>query len=1073
MGPNARLRPRRPHIMNDRNARAGYAAMDFLLARVPLLPIDILSEWSDVLDAGSSDEWLLAIVRRPDVLAAIAVSSPAFARALRPYLFDGLKLPARIRRSVVRYILRMTGRSTPFGLFAATVRGSVGPVTHLRLEPREEARVFLRIDGIALYRILRGLTADDCVRRKLPLEINQSAYEWGGRLHYIEAFVGKEGVKPYVRSSAEVDAPLRLILDLIRVGGATTTEVVHTLTRAGFPESDATEYVDQLISEQILIAPAAHPCVIDVPHEHIAKDLEQHAHATPLFREVQVIATAAREASAVPLFEAIKLLDRTQELMASAGFAPDDAPACDAQLRLAGTISIGPCVVGEIEQAATVLAQIHLPSPTSPSGILARELDAFQIRFTDRFGDAAVPLSLAIDPDVGVGFRGADVPFADPPDAPHRWEHRDRYLLNRVASVIARGDQVMRLSEQDVDEIALDRDSHLPTSAILFARISNSGNDRHTIYIGKFGGPTATSTLGRFACGDAAFANDLRAAPEAASGEFIDAEIIHAPTGDLLNIVSRPHTHEYEIAFLGRGSVESEKTLTCNDLLVSVQDNRVVLYSRRLGRVVRPHLTCAHAAHHNELPAMYRFLFAVACQGSDPLLMWQWGIEIDALRFLPRVEYRSTVLSSARWRLVRDDLDPLIDAVPERRLAVAEELRARLRIPRVIAVMTPSEELLFDLGNRDVLADFTQLAKQRGQLEIVEVFPEPGQSAVTGADGQYMHEILVPMKLRAPRPEPATLRFHPEMELQETAFIGDRWLYIRIEAGARAAEELLLTAVAPLLEDFRRRGFADEWFFVRYADPNHHLRLRVRGDADTLHRIVLPALVASIRKFPVSGSDTQLRIDTYRPEIRRYGGAAGMRCAEQFFSADSAAIVSTLLHAREMGVDADPDWRMAYACMTTQHLLVQLVASDEKRLSMLARLAEAALHESVSSNDAIAARRRQLGQALRRRRQELARATFVETPEWRAVHEIFARHMADADRAIGTLIRLRERRELTIDRDDIALSLIHMHLNRVFMEEPRFHERVVYDFLYHLNRSHRARSAGTTAVVPASGVLER
>jgi len=500
--------------------------------------------------------------------------------------------------------------------------------------------------------------------------------------------------------------------------------------------------------------------------------------------------------------------------------------------------------------------------------------------------------------------------------------------------------------------------------------------------------------------------------------------------------------------------------ITCDDVLVTVQHERVILYSKRHGVVVRPYLTCAHAAHSPELPAAYRFLFAVSCQGVDPLLMWQWGEEIDAILFLPRVTYGLMVLSLARWRLRPVDLSELVNAASSQRMRAIEQLRARFGLPRFVNAPTPTEDRMFDLANEQVVFEFVELARKRGQLELTEVFPEPGCSALRGPEGEFMHEILVPLRRIATRHTSPALPYSADLTAQNAAFLDDGWLYFHLMAGPRATESLLMSAVAPTLENHRKRGDIDGWFFVRYADPHPHLRVRVRGNSKLLTATVLPDVLHAVS---VCGIPAELRLDTYRPEIRRYGGVSAMALAERIFTANTLAVVEAIQHAYELGKAMDPDWRMAFACITTQRLLEQLLVPDQQRAAFLVRLSETALREVAQSQDAIVARRRALSKALRRQRAELMRAIFDDHPDWREIGTLWTVRMSGASDEVRALKRLEHRGELMRPYVDVVASVIHMHLNRVFMDEPRHHERVVYEFLHQLNRSQSAKATAAKA----------
>src|SRR5205807_7013034 len=83
------------------------------------------------------------------------------------------------------------------------------------------------------------------------------------------------------------------------------------------------------------------------------------------------------------------------------------------------------------------------------------------------------------------------------------------------------------------------------------------------------------------------------AAEEAVHPDRVFAEVVHLPEGRVGNILSRPVLRSYEIPYLGRSGAPPSRQLSLSDLLVSVQGERIVLRSRRLGREVIPRLTTA------------------------------------------------------------------------------------------------------------------------------------------------------------------------------------------------------------------------------------------------------------------------------------------------------------------------------------------------------------------------------------------------------------------------------------------------------------------------------------------------
>ena len=89
-------------------------------------------------------------------------------------------------------------------------------------------------------------------------------------------------------------------------------------------------------------------------------------------------------------------------------------------------------------------------------------------------------------------------------------------------------------------------------------------------------------------------------------------------------------------------------------------------------------------------------------------------------------------------------------------------------------------------------------------------------------------------------------------------------------------------------------GAADRWFFIRYGDPDWHLRLRFHGRPERLQGEVLPTLQAAAAPLLEDGRLWRLQLDTYEREVERYGGSAGIVLAEKLFHLDSEAVLEML-----------------------------------------------------------------------------------------------------------------------------------------------------------------------------------
>lgn len=84
------------------------------------------------------------------------------------------------------------------------------------------------------------------------------------------------------------------------------------------------------------------------------------------------------------------------------------------------------------------------------------------------------------------------------------------------------------------------------------------------------------------------------------------------------------------------------------------------------------------------------------------------------------------------------------------------------------------------------------------------------------------------------------------------------------------------------------------WWFVRYRDPDPHLRLRlhlVSGHDYGQAASRVGAWAADLRRRRLIGD---LTLDTYHPETARYGSGAALAAAEAVFATDSTAVLAQL-----------------------------------------------------------------------------------------------------------------------------------------------------------------------------------
>ncbi|MCH9687447.1 MAG: lantibiotic dehydratase [Deltaproteobacteria bacterium] len=1043
--------------------------------RTPALPLSAFTRWGDTARLDRSPDALRrelrAWIEQPRIRDALYVASPSLVESLH-LLDSGHDSPRgqAVERAVVRYLARMCGRATPFGMFSGVCPVKAGgPRTSLSLGGHDGRRT--RIDNDYMFRLLQALGRDARLRAEIAYRTNSSLYRVAGRIRYAEAVETGNG-RQYRLVGVEPDAYLDRVLARAQAG-ATLDELIAALDDddTEHDRDDARAFVEELIEAQLLESPLQVPVTGPEPLDGVIEQLDRTAAGRPYARVLdgvrQQLSTIDRRGPGVEpsCYEAVarQLEALPVEVERAHLFQVDMVRDAEA--------TIDDPFVGEVLAAVEALHAIAARDNRS-------ELDAFSRAFQARYGDREVPLLEALDDDVGVGFGapplpgGPAAPLLEGLGFPGRggpstasWSRAHTRLLLRL-DALPMGAEELVLDADDVDAMRIEpAPAPLPDAFATVVSVAHVDGQRRVVMRSGAWGPSGARTSGRFchlSPGIRRGVVEHLRAEEALRPDAVFAEIAHLSEGRVGNVLCRPTLRDHEIVLLGCSGAPADRQLSLDDLRVRIEQGRIVLRSARLDREVLPRLSTAHDFGRRSL-AVYRLLGELQTQGTASG-GFDWG-PLSALPGLPRVRLGNAVLAVARWRLSAETLEPLVRVVAgkpvdaadtrsrrARAWSLVQQLRAEYGLPRLLTLVDGDNKLLVDLDNiLSVYATVTLLRAGRDAL-FEEVYPGPDQLLAHSPAGGHVHELSLSF-VRKPSVDigaqpsrtvtmarAAVPRFDP----------GGPWLYVRLFGGAATHDEVLTEVIAPLTEATRRDGVCDRWFFLRYDDPAPHLRVRWHGPPQRLLAELLPALTDALAPWRSSGAVWKVELDGYEPEVERYGGSEAMGAVERLFEADSDAVLGMLGLVRDGGEALR--WRLAM--LGVDAMLRDFGLERARRLALLERVRDAFGQELGMGRD----QRRQLGQRFRRERGWMQAALGDgAVSAMVAVHELLVARGHAAQPHIARLDALEAAHSLP--------SLLHMHCNRVLRAAPRHHELVIYDLLARYYRSELARDAkrGRTA----------
>lgn len=1073
---------------------ADHLTSNFFVLRTPALPIEDLLDWCADLeafklcDSGAEraqieQQWqqdvqtlrhrLRQIVDRPEVRHALFVASPSLKLGLDYWIHNSAsKKGIQAERALVRYFTRMCARSTPFGLFSGCSVGRTVPDSAdgsvLKLRHRGEYRVCSGLDFDYLWQLSAALCVENGVSSSLRYRPNSSLHRFVEVWRYL-GLDAHDGSRKYQRMQIEHSRHLLVLLQRAQ-GGAQINELVKALSARGdISEEDATTYVRHLIDRQVLV-PDFGPCITG---NSAIRDLIAQVEQLPFRNGIadtlrwtrDSLAELDREGVGLPPEKYCPISERLEKLPVKT--SPSDLYQVDLIKPVEQAI-LTKTVFEELRAGVEVLRRLCQKSEPDA-------LQSFRAAFSYRYDRAIVPLLEALDEESGIGFGSSDdcAPLIQELQIESKSASSNAplnaFLLQKVIDWARQPSTELELALFDLPPIGPSTPALPDSFAVLATLLARSGDALYQndfrLKIEAVWGPDGARYLARFCHGDAELEHFVREhlkQEEACNPEAVYAEIVHLPEERMGNILHRPVLRDYEIVYLGRSGARPEQQLPASDLLLGVEKGRFVLYSQRLGRQIVPRLTSAHGYMNPQLDPVYRFLCLLQRQGGTHIGRFSWGA-LSTLRFLPRLRIGRLIVTPAQWRLTGQEIHMLGEHEGSRRFMIANKLRGQYGWPRWMVLQDADQSLPVDFENPLSIDAFIHVIKRQSRALLQEMLPAPEDLCVSGPEGRFCHELYVPFVRCHPvaakhaaaavcsTVSSPNILWKPDTEIRHLP-PGSNWLYMKVYGGHVTVDKILIQVLSSLIQTVNVSGAIASWFFLRFSDPHHHLRIRFYGDPDRVRLELLPLIHSTLNPLLASGKIWKIQFDTYEQEIERYGGVAGMSAAEKIFFADSSAVLDVLQALHSSGYDPDRRWKIA---LLGSDMLLSDLGFD---LHAKRALMEALRHKYASEFRATGDIELVLGKQFRAKRSQLEQL-WCEAGDAvpGLVRQAFQTRSSRVLPLAYTLHSLFQEGKLTVNLAELGASFVHMHINRMMQSSWRQYECVLYEFLYRLYQSRLAR----------------
>ncbi len=840
------------------------------MLRIPQLTME---DFFKLASADDSIEVLKTYFEDPFVKEAIYIASSG--------LFDSLsgshEKKEQAYSSLLKYLLRMATRATPFGLFSSAAVGHFDGSTSLSLE-LEKVKKRVRPDMEWLFLAMEELLQDLALVQNVKVIQNPLSYKSGNRLYLNKRESGEsKKQKISIRTSYLTDfvfeAAKRPILfsDLV------------SKTCEAYPKLDPEKIgylIGNLFQKQYLISELTPSLLSGNPFQTIL-NRSPKLFSPNLASKMESVQKSVEEYNSGS--SSISALNQLSNQLQAIKESPHYFQV-DSAIQQEG-LKVNQKVAEEIADSLEMLWKLF-----SEKG--ASYLENYHSRFMDKYHvTELVPIEQVVD-----DISGICLPIPEQEEQESRinpsWQ---TYLHTRLLEVLLKKEPELVLSEESLS-YAQEKDpmQAVPSCEVFCEILSDS---QESIDKGDFltvlrGACWGGGTFGRFtdilenqgeALMNDLFSREQNLEPQAA---FVESSYLPSlPRHG--NVAIHRNFRNYEIN-LNYPSSEEEKQLDLADIYVGATHERLFLFSKKLNREIN--VTFSNVLNPSFAPPLLRLMRDITKYKYFQLRLWDWG-KLGDFPYLPRVRYKNTVLSPALWKI---SLEALKCKATEMASALQNWLKT-WQVPRYVYMTFLDNKILLDLCNKGHLEELAHELKTKKNILLTEHISIEKSQWIKSSKGSHCGEFVIPF-LRNPRytsessvsfpshfgPLDPSCKFKPP---------GGEWLYAKIFLPFERQEEFLVQHLAPFANSILQQNQASFWFYIRYAEHENdpHIRLRFQGDPQMLTTKVLPQLYEWTLMHYKENRIKTIEFGSYEREVRRYGGPELIEAAERLFASDSQA----------------------------------------------------------------------------------------------------------------------------------------------------------------------------------------
>lgn len=908
-----------------------YRVGNCFVSRTPLLSIE---DYGCVFNEDDSQHMasnLLNKFRDPFLLETLAVTSyELYEELLKVKNMESHHYSEHFLSTLIKYYIRLTTRPTPYGLFAGVSLGNFGDKTDMCITDAACHKKNARVDMEWLYSVVKKIESNTEIRKKLLVKSNNYTFVSGNRLEKpTRTFLQINGVSneigTSIRYTKQVQTVLEYANDLISYPDLLALIEKNNPT---VPTEILELFLAQLLDNEFLITELRPPLFNVDPLTYVinilskikdCEEVEDYLNGLVIIKEKINSYNHTSIGEGLTLFD--EIINIMKPLHESSNYLQVDMKV------LTNNNELDISIKKELEDFMNAILSI------TPKNDFSDEYISYVDSFLEKYGvDAQVPILELLDANSGLGtpvYYQHDTAIYNTVKHPKSIQERrlEEIIKRKSIDAIKCDMHTIELTDEDIKYISNGRAGEikklqeygkqvLPSFelfVLVHSYVPKEKKEKHFLSIAP---AVASSGVGRsfgrfrymFSSSETECLNKQFDDIKKSFPEDIMVEIAEIPEkGRLSNIAMNISDCNYQL-MLSSNSCENKSIININDLYVAVEkrSRKLIIRSKQLNKNVI--LTSTNMLNPVLASNAVRFLKEISGKYAYDPTMTLLHIINQKGEYNPRITYKHIIIKPETWTISTKILN--LDSFSENHFYFKfDEFKKKWDLPRYVFLTQHDNRLLLDLSNRNHQREIFYAMRKNPDVPIIlsEKTCEDTEYVALDTTGKnYVTEVVVPFIFNQQSKEKTAKQIRPTiksdvrlnaMNIHQKELVlfpyEKNWLYFKLYGYEKRKSELF-ALLYEKLEYYVQQGLINKYFFIRYADPKSHLRIRMQVKEKRYFQVVFENFIEEAKRYRTDGMISSVVLDTYQREVERYGGSTLINNAEEYFFYDSHFVLKFL-----------------------------------------------------------------------------------------------------------------------------------------------------------------------------------